>query len=87
MPDKFVDSPDDFLGPPRQSFVINPASSEALPFVTRAIWVGMGGTLVARLVGDTEDRTYLNVPSGTEKIGCFSHVRAASTVSGLIGEY
>ncbi|TPE47234.1 spike base protein, RCAP_Rcc01079 family [Amaricoccus solimangrovi] len=87
MPDHFVSHEDDFLGVPRHSFDIDPAESEALPFVTRSIWVGNGGTMVVRHVGDTEDRTMLNVPSGVEFLGCFTHVRATSTASDLVGRY
>lgn len=87
MPDAFVNTPDDFLGPQRRSFDIVPATTETLPFTTRSIWVGTGGTLVVRHAGDATDRTFKNVPSGYEMVGCFTHVRAASTANDLIGRY
>lgn len=87
MPDTFVNTPDSFVGPPRRSFAIAPGADETLPTITRAIYVGTGGTLVARLVGDSVDQTYRNVASGSEVIGCFSHVRATSTTDHMLGRY
>lgn len=46
-----------------------------------AIYVGTGGTIVGRLLHDTADRTWKNVPSGSYVLGAFILVKSAGTTA------
>lgn len=51
-----------------------------------AIYVGAGGTVVARLRGDSEDSEWVGVQSNSYLLGDFTHVRQAGTdASQMIG--
>jgi hypothetical protein len=75
---------------PSRSAVVNIASTDfdivaALGVPCTAIYVGTGGTVIARLVGDSAARTYLNVPNGAELLGRFASVtRTSTTASDMI---
>ena len=42
----------------------------------RELFVGTGGTVIARMIGDVTDHTYKNVPSGSTLSGKFTLVRS-----------
>lgn len=40
-------------------------STECCEFEPKGLYVGTGGTVVMRLIGDTADRTFVNVAAGS----------------------
>ena len=71
---------------PSRSAVVDIGSTDfdvvaALGVPCTAIYVGTGGTVIARLVGDSVARTYLNVPNGAELLGRFASVTKTSTTA------
>ncbi len=72
--------------PAAQSIVVAPHDSTALTLVTKALYVGVGGDVAVRLVGDTSDRLFKNVPNGGVLDVRASHVRATGTsATSIIG--
>lgn len=75
---------------PSRSADVNIASTDfdvvaALGVACTSIYVGTGGTVKAKLVGDSASRIYLNVPNGTELLGRFSSViKLGTTASDMI---
>lgn len=71
--------------PPVQSVAVMLHDSDALPWEPRALWIGTGGTLVARLRDDAADCTFQNIPAGSYLLGAFRLLKATgSTVSGVV---
>jgi hypothetical protein len=71
---------------PSRSAVVDLAATDfdiaaALGVPCTAIYVGTGGTVIARLSGDSAARTYLNVPNGAELLGRFVSVTKLSTTA------
>lgn len=71
---------------PSRSADVNLASTDfdvvaALGVACTSIFVGTGGTVIARLVGDSTNRTYKNVPNGSELLGRFAVVVKTSTTA------
>lgn len=65
---------------------VTPHASNPLPDgACRSLWVGGAGTLVVRGVNDDADTTLINA-SGWMMIRV-SHVRAASTATGIVAVY
>ena len=56
-----IDSP---TAPAQDCFPIDPAISEDLPKVTKAIFVGNGGDVTLRLLRASADVTFRNLPTG-----------------------
>lgn len=87
MPDSFDTYGDSAIAPSRAPFAIQPHDSDALPTVTKAIYVGTGGTVTLRGVAASADVAYKNVSSGSYLEVRASHVRATgTTATDLIGE-
>lgn len=57
-----------------------PEGVEVPPFARR-LWIGTGGTVVARKVFDTEYHTFLNVPDGAFLDGAYVAVRPDGTTA------
>lgn len=50
--------------PAQKAFAITPDDGNDLPYVTRAIYTGRGGTLVCTLLEDSSDVTFNALPAG-----------------------
>jgi hypothetical protein len=81
--DRFTDTQADF--PARSAWAITPSDNPVGDAVPRAIWVGTGGSIQGRLVGDAADVTFVNVPDGTLLPVRFEIIRAATTASNILG--
>lgn len=51
--------------PASKAFAISPHNSNELPFITRGIYVGVGGDIVAILAEDSTAVTFKNAVAGT----------------------
>lgn len=60
----FADLADSPSAPALDCFAITPSDTNELPAITKAIYVGEGGTLVLRPAQGTQDVTFRNLPSG-----------------------
>lgn len=70
--------------PAVDGFAVTPHASNELSFVTRAVYVGTGGSLVVLMSGGTE-LTFANVPDGSLLPLRVKAVRATSTATNIIG--
>lgn len=87
MPSLFDIAGDSALAPSRAPYAIVPHDTNPLPAVTKAIYVGTGGTVTLRGAAGSADVTYKNVASGSYLEVSASHVRATGTTAAdLIGE-
>jgi hypothetical protein len=85
MFDPFADADDSVGSPARAPFAITPSDTAALPICPKAIYVGVGGTLVLRGVDAAADVTLANVPAGFIIDIRASYVRATGTsAAGLV---
>jgi hypothetical protein len=57
----YTDSP---IAPASTCFAVTPSDSDELPAVTKALYVGTGGTVVLRPLNGGEDVVFRNVPDG-----------------------
>lgn len=86
MADTFTNYENGVESPARKSFAITPHDSNALAVAPRAIYTGSGGTIVVRLLEDSADVTFSNVPAGTILPIRPDLVKATgTTATGLVG--
>lgn len=79
----FADTP---TAPSLDCFAITPSDQDDLPAVTKAIYVGEGGSVVLRPVRGSNDVTFRNLPSGYVLDVRVSAIRATgTTATSLIG--
>ena len=64
MADNFKFRPSDLGQPSRSAFAVTPNDTTELESIPQALYVGTGGTLVVRLMGDSTAVTLTNVPDG-----------------------
>lgn len=81
MPDKFQSFSDVVSAPARDLAAVTPHDSNALVDIPKALYVGTGGTIVARGVDDSVDVTLKNVPSGAILPIRVQYVRATGTTA------
>jgi hypothetical protein len=79
MADKFSSLADSVSAPATRGVTIAPHDVNALAEVPKALFVGTGGTLVARGVGGGADVTFRNVPDGAVLPFRAEFVRATGT--------
>lgn len=76
-----VDSP---IAPAQNCFAIDPAVSENLVAVTKAIFVGQGGNVTLRTIRGEADVTFRNLPNAYVLDVRAIAVRVAGTTAGNI---
>lgn len=81
MTDAFFNAADQVSAPARRAVAVVPSDTAALAVVPKALFVGTGGTIVMRGVGDGADVTWRGVASGTVLPFRASHVRATGTTA------
>jgi hypothetical protein len=79
----YADSP---MAPALLCFAITPSDTEALPHLTKALYIGEGGNVVLRSAMGDVDVTFANLPSGYILDVRTLAVRAAGTsASAIVG--
>jgi len=82
MTDKYQSYGESPSTPASASDVIAPHDINALMNISKAIYIGSGGTIILRLVNDSSDRIFTNLPAGGILPVRASHVRATGTTAG-----
>jgi len=67
-------------GPSGRCLAVTTSDTNAQP-VGRGLFVGTGGNIVGRLVNDSADTTWKNVPSGSLLAVQFAFIRATNTTA------
>lgn len=75
--------------PARNSYPVTPNNTDDIgPYEPKGVWVGTGGTIVGQLVGDTEDREFVNIGNGTFLPFKFRLIKATGTnASDIVAVY
>lgn len=81
MADQFSNLGDQVSAPATRAAAVTPHDGNALSDIPKALYIGAGGTLVARGVRDSADVTFTNLPDGTVLPFRASHVRATGTTA------
>ncbi|URW75447.1 hypothetical protein M9980_13070 [Sphingomonas donggukensis] len=84
MADPFSNRADSVSAPATRASAVVPSDSVALNDVPKALYVGQGGAITLRGVGDVADTVWNNVPAGTILPFRPSHVRATGTTAAAI---
>lgn len=71
--------------PANSAFAITPHNTEELSFVTRAVYVGVSGDVVAKLDGDSAAVTFKNVAAGSILPIRARLITTASTATNMLG--
>jgi hypothetical protein len=82
--DLFSNHLDALDAPARRTLAVVPSDTAPLPRLTRALYVGSGGSVVVRAADAAEDCIFANVPSGAILPLRISHVRATGTSAGSL---
>lgn len=86
MPDRFPGTTEDLLGPATRAAAVTPSDSADLPFNSKRLHIGTGGTVsVVTVGGDTvtytaASGTYLNVRAARVRV-------TGTTASNIVAEY
>ncbi len=84
--DTFESTTDSVISPARSAFAIAPNNSSDLATATKAFYVGTGGDIILRAIGDEADVTLRNVASGSVIAIRVRAVRATgTTASDIVG--
>lgn len=81
MSDQFENFGGHVSAPATRAAAVTPHDSTALSVVPKALYVGTGGNIAMRGVGDGADQSWKNVPSGSLIPFRASHVRATGTTA------
>jgi hypothetical protein len=84
IPDNFGGHTDNQTSPARSASAVTPHATNALTRVTKALYVGVSGDVVCRLVNDTADVTFVGVQAGSILPVRVTHVRATSTAGSIV---
>lgn len=85
MADPFSNRADSTSAPATRARPVVPHDTNALSDVPKGLYVGTGGTITMRGVGDDTDSVWTNIPSGSVIPFRASHVRATgTTASGML---
>lgn len=85
MPDRFADHARGLTAPADHAFAVTPNDGADLGDVTRALYVGTGGS-VAIVFAAGSEATLLNVQSGTVlPVRCRRIKATGTTATGLVG--
>lgn len=84
MSDPFNDPSLSLSDPVSSAYSVTPHASNALPYITRAVYIGGTGTLVCRLDKDSSDVTFVGLPAGTILPIRAEYIRATSTATNII---
>jgi hypothetical protein len=86
--DKFVNVQGGLQSPPPNTFAITPSDTTELPFVARAVYVGVTGDITLRLANDPGSVTLKAIPAGTTLPIRARQIYATGTgASQLVGLY
>lgn len=83
--DKFSQSDIATQAPASSAFAITPNDSEELAFVTRAVYVGGEGSVVAKLDSDSSTVTFAAVPAGSVLPIRARLITTSSTATDMVG--
>ena len=81
MADQFSGTLDSVSSPARRAVAVAPHDVNALADIPKALFVGTGGTLVARGAGGGADATFKNIQSGSILPLRAEYVRATGTTA------
>ncbi len=81
MSDEFQNSAKSILAPSENAFAVSPNDSDALPGVSKYLYVGGAGRVTLRTKDGEADVTFENVPAGGYIYVRASHVRASGTTA------
>jgi lysophospholipase L1-like esterase len=88
MTDAFASFTTGMDSPANNAFAITPSDTVQLPFVTRSIYVGVGGNVTVKLLGSSTAVTYVSVATGTTlNIRAVEVMATGTTASSLVGQY
>lgn len=86
--DTLIPFPEKLTSPPTKAFAVTLHDTDELAFVTRSIWVGVGGDVAVIYWEDTVAVNLKNVPSGTRVSGRFKVIKSTgTTATNIIAEY
>ena len=71
-------------GPYIRQAAVTPDDGLDLPVYARALWIGVGGTLVVTLRDDTVPQTLYNVPAGLIKLYAKRVWAAGTTATSIV---
>lgn len=86
MSDRYSEIASNLVAPAAGGFTITPHDSNAVPEVTRGVYVGTGGSLVVELAWGAI-LTFTNVPSGAMLPIRVRRVLTSGTAASLVGLY
>jgi hypothetical protein len=84
MADQFSGFVDSAVTPARRALAVAPDDQAGLAEVPKALFVGTGGTLVMRGIGDAADQQWKNVQDGAILPFRVAYIRATGTTASNI---
>lgn len=81
MADKFSQTADTVDAPASSAVAVTPHASNALADIPKALFVGTGGNITMRGMGDSVDTVWKNIPNGAIIPFRAQYVRASGTTA------